>query len=167
MCFKIPLQMIQISDQWKTALPFFLFFYPQDVRRYFWHCQAVDCNPVVCFTVRYDTPSFTGLSEFSPEKCGSNEKGSWQNKYGWFAENGKYGGTEVMHSECSVQLLCSNFCVFCGTRAEIWMKLPRLYRIKKALSQRNSANQNVQRSITHYAVILSYWQVATKRRFLS
>lgn len=84
---------------------FFLFFNPQNVRRYIWHREVVDYNPVVCFTVGYDASSFTGLSEFSPEKCGSDEKGSWQNKYGWFTENGKYGGTEFTYLECSI---CTN-----------------------------------------------------------
>lgn len=73
----------------------FLFFNLQNVRRHIWHHEIVDYNPAVCFTIGYDAQSFAGLSEFSSEKCGSNEKGSWQNKHSGFTKNGKYSGTKV------------------------------------------------------------------------
>lgn len=83
-----------------------LLFNLQNVGRYIWHSEVVDYNPAVCFTIGYDAQSFAGLSEFSTEKCGSDEKGSWQNKHSRFTKNGKYRGTKVTHLECLFFLVC-------------------------------------------------------------
>lgn len=70
----------------------------------------MDYNPVVCSAVGYDAQSFAGLSESSPEKRGSDEKGGWQNKYSRFTKNGKCNGTTVTYLE---RLLCSDSVFSC------------------------------------------------------
>lgn len=131
----------------------FLFFNLQNVRRYIWHREIVDYNPAVCFTIGYDAQSFAGLSEFSTEECGSDEKGSWQNKHSRFTKNGKYSGTKIMHLECLLFLICFFSSLLCLLWHHDWW-WPGPGNLDEAFFYRNSTDKFSKPKYTEMSTIL-------------